>query len=168
MLTNFSTIKKSIDKLKNIERMKEDGTYEALTKKEVAKLEKMRMKLEKNLGGIKEMHSLPGAVFIVDPKKEHIAVLEARKLNIPIVAIVDTNCDPDLIDYVIPGNDDAIRAIKLLTSKMADAVLEGKDILSKELEEQAEKAAIEEKIASEEAGDRPTESTLEEKEEVVE
>ncbi|NOX21194.1 MAG: 30S ribosomal protein S2 [Nitrospirae bacterium] len=151
MLTNFTTIKKSIEKLKKIEQMKEDGTYEALTKKEVAKLEKTRMKLEKNLGGIKEMEAPPAAVFIVDPKKEHIAVLEARKLNIPIVAIVDTNCDPDLIDYVIPGNDDAIRAIKLITSKMADAILEGKEILNKTLAEAEEAAKIEEKIQQEEA-----------------
>lgn len=168
MLTNFATIKKSIEKLKNIERMKEDGTYDALTKKEIAKLEKMRMKLEKNLGGIKEMQSLPGTVYVVDPKREHIAVLEARKLNIPVVAIVDTNCDPDLIDYVIPGNDDAIRAIKLITSKMADAVLEGREILNKELEEKAEEATIEEKIASEKAEETTTEEITEEKEEVVE
>lgn len=150
MLTNFYTINKSIDKLKNIERMKEDGTYGALTKKEVSSLEKARTKLERNLGGIKEMKELPGAVFIVDPKKEHIAVLEARRLKIPIVAIVDTNCDPDLISYVIPGNDDAIRAIKLLTSRMANAVIEGRDILNKEVEDSKEEALIEEKIKIEE------------------
>jgi small subunit ribosomal protein S2 len=151
MLTNYSTIKRSIEKLKKIEKMKEDGTYDALTKKESAKLEKSRLKLEKNLGGIKEMKDTPGVVFIVDPKKEHIAVLEARKLQIPIVAIVDTNCDPDEIDYVIPGNDDAIRAIRLLTSRMADAVVEGREMLAKKIEEEAEKARIEEKIQMEEA-----------------
>jgi len=126
MLTNFETIKTGIEKLKRIERMKEDGTYAKLTKKEVSNLEKKRELLDKNLGGIKDMRSLPGAVFIVDPKKEHIAVMEARRLGVPVVAIVDTNCDPDVIDYVIPGNDDAIRAVRLITSRMADAVLEGK------------------------------------------
>ncbi len=161
MLTNFSTIKKSIEKLKKIEQMREDGTYEALTKKEVAKKEKTRMKLEKNLGGIKEMDGLPAAVFIVDPKKEHIAVLEARKLNIPIVAIVDTNCDPDLIDFVIPGNDDAIRAIRLITSKMADAVIEGREILNKQLEQAQEEAAIEEKIELEEQSESSGENIQE-------
>ncbi|MEC4684976.1 MAG: 30S ribosomal protein S2 [Nitrospirota bacterium] len=150
MLTNFTTIKKSIEKLKNIEKMKEDGTYEALTKKEVAKLEKTRTKLEKNLGGLKDMQTLPGALFVVDPRKEKIAVQEARILKIPIVAIVDTNCDPDEIDYVIPGNDDAIRAIKLITSKMATAILEGQDILNKEIEAKAEEARIKEKISQEE------------------
>lgn len=150
MLTNFPTIKKSIEKLKKIERMKEDGTYDLLPKKEVASLEKERTKLEKYLSGIKEMGSLPRAIYIVDPKKERIAVAEARKLSIPIVAIVDTNCDPDEIDYVIPGNDDAIRAIKLITSKIADAILEGKEALSKTVAEEAEKVAVEEKIRQEE------------------
>jgi small subunit ribosomal protein S2 len=130
--------------------MKEDGTYDLLTKKEVAKYETERMRLEKNLSGVKEMETLPGAVFIIDPKKEAIAVAEAKKLSIPIVALVDTNCDPDGIDYVIPGNDDAIRSIKLTASKIADAVLEGKSILNKSLEEAAEKEAIEEKITEEE------------------
>jgi small subunit ribosomal protein S2 len=138
MLTNFVTIKKSIVKLKHIEKMKEDGTYKLLTKKEVSKLEKERMKLEKNLGGIKEMSTLPGAIFVVDPKKEKIAVAEARKLAIPVVAIVDSNCDPDEVDYVIPGNDDAIRAIKLLTAITANAIMEGKEVLNKELTEQQE------------------------------
>jgi small subunit ribosomal protein S2 len=147
MLTNFSTIKKSIEKLKKIESMKEDGTYELLPKKEVAALEKERGKLEKNLSGIKDMTSFPGALFVVDPKKERIAVAEARKLSVPIVAIVDTNCDPDEVDYVIPGNDDAIRAIKLI----ADAILEGKDTLSKKMAEEAEKIQVEEKIEREEA-----------------
>jgi small subunit ribosomal protein S2 len=149
VLTNFKTIKLSIEKLKKIERMKEDGTYNLLPKKEVAKLEVERMRLEKNLSGIQEMNALPGAIFVVDPKKEKIAVAEARKLLIPVVAIVDTNCDPEEIDYVIPGNDDAIRAIKLVTSKMADAVLEGKSIFDKTLQETAEKEAAEEKIAEE-------------------
>jgi len=149
VLTNFSTIRRSIEKLKKIERMKEDGTYNLLTKKEVAKLEGERMRLDKNLSGIKEMSTIPGVIFIVDPKKERIAVAEARKLSIPIVAIVDTNCDPDEIDHVIPGNDDAIRAIKLLTSKMADAVIEGRSIFNKTVQESVEKEAIEEKIAQE-------------------
>lgn len=150
MLTNYPTIKKSIEKLKKIETMKEDGTYDLLPKKEVASLEKERTKLEKYLAGIKHMGSLPGAIYIVDPKKERIAVAEARKLSIPIVAIVDTNCDPDEIDYVIPGNDDAIRAIKLITSKIADAILEGKEALSKTVAEEAEKVAVGEKIRQEE------------------
>ncbi|OGW70890.1 MAG: 30S ribosomal protein S2 [Nitrospirae bacterium RIFCSPHIGHO2_02_FULL_40_19] len=156
VLTNFSTIRRSIEKLKKIERMKEDGTYNLLTKKEVAKLEGERMRLDKNLSGIKEMSSIPGVIFIVDPKKERIAVAEARKLSIPIVAIVDTNCDPDEIDHVIPGNDDAIRAIKLLTSKMADAVIEGSSIFNKTVQESVEKEAIEEKIAQEKMGEELT------------
>lgn len=151
MLTNFSTIKRSIEKLKKIETMKQDGTYELLPKKEVSALEKEREKLEKNLSGIKEMNTLPGAIFIVDPKKERIAIAEAKKLKIPVIAIVDTNCDPDEVDYVIPGNDDAIRAIKLITSKIADAIIEGKETLSKTQAEEAEKAKIEEKIQQEEA-----------------
>jgi small subunit ribosomal protein S2 len=124
-LTNFKTVKGSIERLRSIEKMSEDGTFERLNKKEVLNLERERLKLEKTLGGIKSMGGLPGAVFIIDPKKEHIAVEEARKLEIPIVAITDTNCDPDLIDYVIPGNDDAIRAIKLFTGKVADACVTG-------------------------------------------
>ncbi|MDI3327204.1 MAG: 30S ribosomal protein S2 [Alicyclobacillaceae bacterium] len=124
-LTNFQTIRKRIERLHELERMEEDGTFEVLPKKEVILLRKEKERLEKFLGGIKGMKELPGALFVIDPRKERIAVSEARKLGIPIVAIVDTNCDPDEIDYVIPGNDDAIRAVKLLTSKMADAVLEG-------------------------------------------
>jgi small subunit ribosomal protein S2 len=124
-LTNFKTVKGSIERLRNIEKMAEDGTFERLHKKEVLNLERMRIKLEKTLGGIKAMTELPGAVFIVDPKKEHIAVQEARRLEIPIVAVTDTNCDPDLIDFVIPGNDDAIRAIKLFTGKIAEACIAG-------------------------------------------
>ncbi len=151
MLTNFSTIKKSIERLKQIETMKTDGTYDVLPKKEVSALEKERGKLEKILSGIKDMNSLPATVFIIDPKKERIAVAEARKLSVPIVAVVDTNCDPDEIDHVIPGNDDAIRAIKLLASKMADAILEGKETLSKTVAEEAEKVQVEEKIQQEES-----------------
>ncbi|MGI6412269.1 MAG: 30S ribosomal protein S2 [Syntrophomonadaceae bacterium] len=126
MLTNFKTIKKRVLRLKELEKMEQDGSFEVLTKKEVAKLVNERERLERFLGGIKNMEKLPGAVFIVDPRKERIAVAEARKLNIPVVAIVDTNCDPDEVDFVIPGNDDAIRAVKLITSKIADAVLEAK------------------------------------------
>ncbi len=125
MLTNFSTIKASIERLKKIEAMAADGTLEQYTKKEALQLEREREKLEKNLGGIKNMTKLPGAIFIIDPKKEAIAVQEANKLGIPVVAVVDTNCDPDNIDYVIPGNDDAIRAIRLFASKMAEACVEG-------------------------------------------
>ena len=126
MMTNFKTIKKSIAKLNNLQKMAEDGTYDLLPKKEVAALQKQTNDLEKNLGGIKNMKTLPSAIFVVDPKKETNAVEEARKLGIPVIAIVDTNCDPDVIDVVIPGNDDAIRAIKLIASVMADAVLEGR------------------------------------------
>ena len=125
MLTNFSTIKRSIDRLKKIEAMAQDGTYDLITKKEALQLERERAKLEKSLGGIKGMNRLPGAIFVIDPKKENIAVKEARKLGIPVVAIVDTNCDPEEIDYIIPGNDDAIRAIRLFAQKMADACIEG-------------------------------------------
>jgi small subunit ribosomal protein S2 len=151
LLTNLKTIRQSIEKLRRIEKMREDGTYNLLTKKEAAKLETERQHLEKNLSGIKDMESLPGAVFIIDPRKERIAVSEARKLGIPIVAIVDTNCDPDEIDYVIPGNDDAIRTIRLITSRIADAVIEGRSIFNKTLEEAQEKEAIEEKKTAEEA-----------------
>ncbi|AIE59679.1 30S ribosomal protein S2 [Bacillus methanolicus] len=125
-LTNFATIQKRIQRLKDIERMAEDGTFDVLPKKEVVQLKKEQERLEKFLGGIKEMKQLPDALFIIDPRKERIAVAEAHKLNIPIVGIVDTNCDPDEIDVVIPANDDAIRAVKLLTSKIADAILEAK------------------------------------------
>lgn len=126
MLTNFQTIRRRIDRLLELEKMEINGTLEVLPKKEVAELMHEKEKLQKFLGGIKEMRRLPGALFIIDPRKERIAVAEARKLGIPIVAIVDTNCDPDEIDYIIPGNDDAIRAVRLLTGKMAEAVLEGK------------------------------------------
>ena len=124
MLTNYPTILKRIQRLRELESMKENGTFEVLPKKEVAKLVGETEKLQRFLGGIKDMPGLPGALFVVDPRKEHIAIAEARRLEIPIVAIVDTNCDPDEVDYVIPGNDDAIRAVKLITAKMADAVLE--------------------------------------------
>ncbi|MGP4080200.1 MULTISPECIES: 30S ribosomal protein S2 [Bacillaceae] len=123
-LTNFDTIRKRIKRLKDLEKMQEDGTFDVLPKKEVILLKKEMDRLEKFLGGIKDMNSLPDVLFVIDPRKERIAIAEARKLNIPIVAIVDTNCDPDEVDVVIPGNDDAIRAVKLLTSKMADAVVE--------------------------------------------
>ena len=126
MLTNFRTIRKRIDRLEQLRKMSEDGTFDLLPKKEVVKLELEIEKLEKFLGGVKNMKGLPKAMFIVDPHKERIAGSEARQLHIPIVAIVDTNCDPDEIDYVIPGNDDAIRAVKLIAGTMADAVLEGK------------------------------------------
>jgi len=125
-LTNFKTIKTGIERLKTIEKMAQDGTYERLPKKEIAQLEREREKLEKNLGGIKDMSRLPVAVFVVDTKKEHIAVHEANRLGIPVVAVVDTNCDPEGIDYIIPGNDDAIRSIRLFTGKVAEACLEGK------------------------------------------
>ena len=126
MLTNFKTIQTRIAKLRKIEKMEADGDFAYLPKKEVIKLKAEQEKLEKNLSGIKDMKKLPGAMFVVDPRKEYIAVMEARALGIPVVAIVDTNCDPDEVDYAIPGNDDAIRAVKLIASKMADAVLEGR------------------------------------------
>ena len=126
MLTNFQTIKKSIARLAQLRKMKEDGTFDLLPKKEVAGLTKEMNNLERNLGGIEKMEKLPSAIFIVDTKKEHNAVLEAKKLGIPVIAIVDTNCDPDDADYIIPGNDDAIRAIKLISASIADAVIEGK------------------------------------------
>ena len=126
MLTNFKTIRRSIDRLYQLQKMEEDGTFELLPKKEVMKLRKEMEKLEKNFGGIKEMKNMPGAMFVVDPRKEKIAIAEAKRLNIPVVAIVDTNCDPEEVDYVIPGNDDAIRAVKLIVECIANAVLEAK------------------------------------------
>jgi small subunit ribosomal protein S2 len=126
MLTNFKTIRKRVFRLKELERMEAEGAFEVLSKKEVAKFKNEGERLERFLGGIKDMDKLPGAIFIVDPRKEKIAVAEARKLHIPVVAIVDTNCDPDEIDYVIPGNDDAIRAVRLISAKIADAVIESK------------------------------------------
>jgi small subunit ribosomal protein S2 len=124
-LTNFRTIKQGLDRLRTLERMKEDGTYEQLLKKEVSKLEKERERLEKYLGGLKGMGSLPHAIFVIDPHQEAIAMAEAKKLGVPVVAITDTNCDPDLVDFIIPGNDDAIRSIRLITSRIADACIEG-------------------------------------------
>src|SRR5512143_1646240 len=141
MLTNFTTVKKSIERLKKIEAMKEDGTMQLLPKREASALEKERTKLDKNLSGIKQMKGLPAVMFVIDPKKERIGIAEARKLSIPIVAVVDTNCDPDEIDYVIPGNDDAIRAIKLLTSRVADACLEGKQLREAQLSAEGAPAA---------------------------
>ena len=141
MLTNFNTIRRRIKRLDQLKKMEEDGTFEMLPKKEVIKLKLEREKLEKFMGGITGMKKQPAAMFIVDPRKERIAVLEAKKLHIPIVAIVDTNCDPDEIDYVIPGNDDAIRAVKLIAGAMADAVIEGKQ--GEQLTEAPEEAAEE-------------------------
>ena len=141
MLTNFRTIRTRVDRLNQIDKMEQTGQFDLLPKKEVIKLQHEREKLEANLGGIREMKKLPGALFIVDPRKEHIAVHEARSLGIPIVAIVDTNCDPDEIDYVIPGNDDAIRAVKLIAGKMADAVLEGKQGQQMDSDDAADEAA---------------------------
>ena len=126
MLTNFATIEKRIERLNQLEKMEEDGTFEVLPKKEVILLKKEMDKLEKNLGGIKNMKEMPGVLFIVDPKKERNAILEAKKLNIPTIGLIDTNCNPDDVDYVIPGNDDAIRAVKLIADTMANAVIEGR------------------------------------------
>ncbi len=149
MLTNFKTMRTRVDRLNQLKRMAEDGTFDMLPKKEVMKLMGEQAKLEKYLGGVKDMKKLPGALFVIDPRKEHNAVAEARKLHIPIVAIVDTNCDPDEIDYVIPGNDDAIRAIRLISNAMANAVQEGRQGQDEQTEEAAAPAAPEE-IAKEE------------------
>ena len=143
MLTNFKTIKSRVARLKEIERMSEDGTFDVLPKKEVIQLKKEWEKLEKNLGGIKEMKKLPDAIFVVDPKKERICVQEAHALGIPLIGIADTNCDPEELDYVIPGNDDAIRAVKLIVSKMADAVVEANQGMTDEEEAVYEDAAEE-------------------------
>ena len=144
-LTNFQTIRKRINRLTELENMENDGTFEVLPKKEVVLLNKEKAKLEKNLGGIKEMAQLPDVLFVIDPKKEHIAILEARKLNIPIVGLVDTNCDPNDVDYVIPGNDDAIRAVKLIADTIANAVIEGRQGESLE-----EEATLEEQVENSE------------------
>jgi small subunit ribosomal protein S2 len=138
-LTNFQTIRKSVSRLKELDTMKKDGSINRYTKKEAMRLEKELVKLEKNLGGIKNMDELPGAVFIVDPKKEHIAVKETKKLGIPLVAIADTNCDPDDIDYIIPGNDDAIRAIRLICSKISNACIEGHNLAEEKLSAEADR-----------------------------
>lgn len=150
MMTNFSTIRRRVSRLQQLRAMEEDGTFDLLPKKEVIKLRLEIEKLEKFLGGIKEMKQLPGALFIVDPRKERIAVAEAKKLGIPIVAIVDTNCDPDEIDYVIPGNDDAIRAVKLISATMANAIIEGREgQMGAAAQETAEEAAEETEEAAE-------------------
>ena len=158
MLTNFKTIRNRVERLKKLEAMEADGTFDVLPKKEVAKLKNEMEKLEKNLGGIKEMTKLPGAMFVVDPKNERIAVLEARKLNIPIVGLIDTNCNPEDVDYPIPGNDDAIRAVKLITDVMANAIIEGRQgesldaeqEMQEQVAESVEPTSIEEVVASEE------------------
>ena len=160
MLTNFRTIRKRIDRMKKIEVMQEDGTFDVLPKKEVAKYKNELEKLEKTLGGLKNMTKLPGAMFVVDPKNERIAVLEAKKLNIPLVGLIDTNCNPYSVDYPIPGNDDAIRAVKLITDVMANAVIEGK---------QGEIPAEPEEVAAEEVFEQAAEEEPEkDMEEVVE
>ena len=141
MLTNFKTVQTRIARLKEIEKMESDGTFDVLPKKEVTQLKKEQEKLTKVLGGIKEMNRIPDAIFIIDPKKEHICIQEAHALGIPLVGVCDTNCDPDELDYVIPGNDDAIRAVKLIVAKMADAVIEAKQ---GEMNEVAEEATAEE------------------------
>ena len=136
MLTNFETIRARVQRLKDLETMQEDGTFDVLPKKEVILLKKEMEKLERNLGGIKEMEQLPGVIFLVDPKKERIAVLEAKKLNIPVIGLVDTNCNPEEVDYAIPGNDDAIRAVKLIADVMANAIIEGRQGESYEVAEE--------------------------------
>ncbi|MUV39932.1 30S ribosomal protein S2 [Lentibacillus sp. JNUCC-1] len=156
-LTNFQTIRKRIARLKDIERMEEDGTFEVLPKKETVDLLKEKDRLEKFLGGIKNMERLPDAIYVIDPRKERIAIAEAHKLNIPIIGIVDTNCDPDEIDHIIPANDDAIRAVKLLTSKIADAVLEAKQ--EEEIEEPAVEAETVEEPKAEDAGEKSATET---------
>ena len=159
MLTNFDTIKTRIQRLKDLETMQEDGTFDVLPKKEVIGLKKEMEKLEKNLGGIKEMNSLPGVLFVVDPKKERIAILEAKKLNIPVVGLVDTNCSPEDVDYPIPGNDDAIRAVKLITDVMANAVIEGRqgeaaDVETEMMSEDEDSVATDiEEVAAEETSE---------------
>jgi small subunit ribosomal protein S2 len=149
-LTNFPTIQKSIDKLKELERLEENEAFQRLPKKEVLRLQKKGGKLSKYLGGIKDMNRFPGALFIIDPKRERIAVSEARKLGVPTVAIVDTNCDPDEIDYVIPGNDDAIRAIRLFAARIADAAIEGKRLREEELQGETEEEPLTETAPADE------------------
>ncbi len=162
MLTNFGTIRARVERLKELEKMQEDGTFEVLPKKEVILLKKEMEKLERNLGGIKDMTEIPGVLFVVDPKKERIAILEARKLNIPVVGLVDTNCNPEDVDYAIPGNDDAIRAVKLIADTMANAVIEGRQGEAEDTTETAEEAfeavaeeptTIEEVVATEETAE---------------
>ena len=160
MLTNFGTIRKRIDRLNELETMQEDGTFEVLPKKEVILLKKEMEKLEKNLGGIKDMKEIPGVMFVVDPKKERIAILEARKLGIPVVGLIDTNCNPEDVDYAIPGNDDAIRAVKLITDVMASAIIEGRQGESFEpaTEEEQQVAETEESQSIEEVVENAEES----------
>ena len=154
MLTNFGTIRARVQRLKDLEKMQEDGTFDVLPKKEVILLKKEMEKLEKNLGGIKDMEEIPGVIFLVDPKKEHIAVLEAKKLGIPVIGLVDTNCNPEEVDYAIPGNDDAIRAVKLITDVLANAIIEGKqgESFETEVTEEVteEPASMEEVVANSE------------------
>ena len=156
MLTNFGTIRKRVERLKELETMQEDGTFDVLPKKEVILLKKEMEKLEKNLGGIKDMTEIPGVLFVVDPKKERIAILEAKKLGIPVVGLVDTNCNPEDLDYPIPGNDDAIRAVKLIADTMANAIIEGRqgesmdsDVAEEMVSEEVEPESIEEVVAEE-------------------
>jgi small subunit ribosomal protein S2 len=161
MLTNFQTIKRSIERLNKLEAMKNEEIYNLLPKKEVMELEKERNRLEKSLGGIKNMDRLPGAIFIVDPKKEKIAVREARKIGIPSIGIVDTNCNPEELDYIIPGNDDAIRAIHLFTSKVADAVIEGRQLYEKQLQMEGAKEEKEVPEQGETKGEIQAEEVIE-------
>jgi small subunit ribosomal protein S2 len=165
MLTNFQTIKRSIDRLNKLEAMKNEEIYNLLPKKEVLELEKERTRMERSLGGIKSMTRLPGAIFVVDPKKEKIAIREARKIGIPSIGIVDTNCDPDDVDYVVPGNDDAIRAIQLFATKVADAVLEGKQIYEKQLQAEGAKQEKEPIPGSQPPGEIDMEEAVEGEEE---
>lgn len=165
MLTNFQTIKRSIDRLNQLEAMKNEEIYNLLPKKEVLEIEKERTRLERSLGGIKSMNRLPGAIFVVDPKKEKIAVREARKIGIPSIGIVDTNCDPDDVDYIVPGNDDAIRAVQLFASKIADAVMEGKQLYEKQLQMERAKEGKEAVPTAESPGEIEVEKSVEGEEE---
>ena len=161
-LTNFETIRKRIGRLKELERMQEDGTFDVLPKKEVILLKKEMEKLEKNLGGIKDMEQLPGVMFIVDPKKERIGILEAKKLGIPVIGLIDTNCNPEDVDYAIPGNDDAIRAVSLIVDCMANAVIEGRQGESMEMETEEEMTETSEDQSMEEVVAESEETTTEE------
>ena len=163
MLTNFDTIRARVQRLKDLEAMQEDGTFDVLPKKEVILLKKEMEKLERNLGGIKEMDKIPGVIFLVDPKKERIAVLEAKKLNIPVIGLVDTNCNPEEVDYAIPGNDDAIRAVKLIADVMANAVIEGRQGESFETTETEEQNVEEEATDMEQVVEEAEKEEKEEK-----
>ncbi len=167
LLTNFSTIRRSIERLKELEEIKEKGNPEKLSKKELTRLEKERVRLEKNFGGVRNMEELPGALFVVDSKKENIAIREARKLGIPVVAIVDTNCDPDEVDYVIPGNDDAIRAIDLFSNAVADACLEGRAIYEETLAVESREEEPQEEQTQQEPAEDLQEETPEEVEQTT-